>query len=159
MRKLYTKKAIEHFQNPHNYGRLKNPDGMGKVGNIVCGDVMHLYIKVGQNKKGEDIIKNIKFETYGCLAAIATSSVITDLVKGKTIKQVLAFDRQKVVDKLGGLPVVKVHCSVLAVDALFDAIYDYLSKNKKPIPKVLEQRRKRIEKEKEVIEKKYQELS
>ena len=156
MRKLYTKKAIEHFKNPHNYGKLKNPDGVGKVGNMVCGDVMHLYIKISQNKKGQDIIKNIKFETYGCLAAIATSSVITDLVKGKTIEQALEVDRDKVVKTLGGLPIVKVHCSVLAVDALFDAIYDYLTKNKKPIPEVLEKRRKRIEKEKEFIKKKYE---
>ena len=156
MRKLYTKKAIEHFKNPHNYGKLKNPDGVGKVGNMVCGDVMHLYIKISHNKKGQDIIKNIKFETYGCLAAIATSSVITDLVKGKTIEQALEVDRDKVVKTLGGLPIVKVHCSVLAVDALFDAIYDYLTKNKKPIPEVLEKRRKRIEKEKEFIKKKYE---
>ena len=156
MRKLYTKKAIEHFKNPHNYGKLKNPDGVGKVGNMVCGDVMHLYIKISQNKKGQDVIKNIKFETYGCLAAIATSSVITDLVKGKTIEQALEVDRDKVVKTLGGLPIVKVHCSVLAVDALFDAIYDYLTKNKKPIPEVLEKRRKRIEKEKEVIKRKYE---
>ena len=159
MKKLYTKKAIEHFRNPHNYGKIKNPDGVGKVGNLICGDVMHLYIKIGKNKKGEEIISNIKFETYGCLAAIATSSVITDLVKGKTIAEVLDFDRQKVVDELGGLPVIKIHCSVLAVDALLDAIHDYLKKNGRPIPDKLKKRLKRVEKEKKVVERKYEGLS
>jgi len=77
----YTKKVIEYFKKPHNYGRMKNPDGIGKVGNIVCGDVMWLYIKVGKDEKGKEIIKDIKFETFGCVAAIATSSVITDLAK------------------------------------------------------------------------------
>jgi nitrogen fixation NifU-like protein len=159
MRKFgpYTKKVIEHFNNPHNMGKMKNPDGVGKVGNIVCGDLMYLYIKVGKNKKGEEIIKDIKFQTYGCIAAIATSSVITDLVKGKPIKKALEFDRQKIVKELGGLPPIKLHCSVLAVDALLAAIYDYLKKNKKPIPKELQQRVKRIEKEKKEIARKYKE--
>jgi nitrogen fixation NifU-like protein len=153
----YTKKAFEHFQKPHNYGKIKNYDGLGKVGNIVCGDVMYLYIKVGKDKKGREIIKDIKFETYGCLAAIATSSVITDLVKGKTIEEALEVDRQKVVDSLGGLPPIKIHCSVLAVDALIGAIHDYLSKNKKSIPERLRERHKRIEEEKKEIEKRYKE--
>jgi len=153
----YTKKVIEHFQNPHNIGKMKNPNGVGKVGNIRCGDVMWLYIKIGKNKMGEEIIKDIKFQTYGCIAAIATSSVITDLVKGKTIKEALKFDRKKVVKELGGLPPIKLHCSVLAVDALLAAIYDYLKKNKKPIPKELQERHQRIEREKKEIEKRYKE--
>ena len=82
----YTKEVIKHFSHPHNYGKMKNADGVGKVGNIVCGDVMWLYIKIGKDKKGREIIKNIKFETFGCVAAISTSSIITDLVKGKTLK-------------------------------------------------------------------------
>ena len=86
---MYTDKVIKHFKNPHNYGKIKDPDGLGKVGNIICGDVMWLYIKVGQNKKGEEIIKDVKFETFGCVAAIATSSIITDLVKDKTLKEAL----------------------------------------------------------------------
>lgn len=157
MRKVgpYTKKVIEHFQKPHNYGKIKNPDGVGKVGNMRCGDVMWLYIKVAKNKKGEEIIKDISFETYGCIAAIATSSVITDLVKGKTIKESLNIDRQRVTQSLNGLPPVKWHCSVLAVDALLEAIHDYLKKNKKPIPEELKERHQKIKKEEKEIERRY----
>lgn len=131
----YTKKVIETFRNPHNYGRMKNPDGIGKVGNPVCGDVMWLYIKVGKNKKKEEIIKDIKFETFGCVAAISTSSIITDLVKGKTIKEALKVKKDDVIKSLGGLPKIKYHCSVLAVDALHKAIEDYLLKKGKTIDK------------------------
>ena len=154
---LYTKKVIEHFKNPHNMGRMKNPDGIGKVGNIICGDVMWLYIKVGKDKKGREIIKNIKFETFGCVAALATSSVITDLAKGKTIEEALKINRNDVVKSLGGLPPIKLHCSVLAADALTEAIYDYLSKNKREIPKELRETHQRIEKEKKEIEERYKE--
>jgi len=154
---LYTKKVIEHFKNPHNMGRMKNPDGIGKVGNIICGDVMWLYIKVGKDKKGREIIKNIKFETFGCVAALATSSVITDLARGKTIEEALKINRNDVVKSLGGLPPIKLHCSVLAADALTEAIYDYLSKNKREIPKELRETRQRIEKEKKEIEERYKE--
>jgi len=120
---IYSKKVIDHFQNPHNYGKMKNPDGVGKVGNPICGDVMHLYIKVEK-----EIIKDIKYETFGCVAAISTSSVVTDLAKGKTLQQALKIDSNKVVKSLGGLPEIKYHCSLLAVDALKKAINDYLSK-------------------------------
>jgi len=153
----YTKKVIEHFRNPRNFGKMKNPDGIGKVGNIVCGDVMWLYIKVGKDKKGKERIKDIKFETFGCVAALATSSVITEIVKGRTIQEAIELDRREIVGALGGLPPIKIHCSVLAVDALLEAIHDYLSKNKKPIPKKLLERHKRIQKEKKLIEKKYKE--
>jgi len=124
---LYTPKVMETFKNPHNYGRIKNADGVGKVGNPVCGDVMVLYINVG---KGETI-KDIKFETFGCVAAISTSSIITDLVKGKTIKEALRISKDDIVKSLGGLPKIKYHCSVLAVDALKEAIKDYNAKAKK----------------------------
>jgi len=120
-----------------------------------CGDVMQLYIKVDKNKKGEEIIKDIKFETYGCVAALASSSMITDLVKGKTIKQALKVNWKQMMDSLGGLPPVKIHCSVLAVDALSEAIYDYLIKNKKAIPEELEKSHKRTEEAKKIIEEKY----
>lgn len=153
---LYTKKVMETFKNPHNYGKIKDADGIGKVGNIQCGDVMWLYIKVGKNKKGEEIIKDIKFETFGCVAAISTSSVITDLAKGKTLKEALSIEKDKIIKKLGGLPEIKYHCSVLAVDALTEAIYDYLSKNKKPIPQELQKKHERIEKDKKTIEKRYE---
>lgn len=155
---MYTQKTLKHFKKPHNYGKIKNPDGIGKVGNIVCGDVMWLYIKVAKNKKGEEVIKDIKFETFGCVAAIATSSVITDLAKGKTIKDALKITREKVVNSLGGLPPIKIHCSVLAIDALAEAIYDYLSKNKKKIPTNLEKQHQRIEKERKLIKEKYKDF-
>lgn len=151
---FYTKKVIEHFRHPHNMGRIKNPDGVGMAGNIYCGDLMQLYIKIGKNKQKKEIIKDIKFETLGCPAAIATTSVVTDLVKRKTLEEALKFENDEIVKKLGGLPSTKYHCSLLAIDALTQAIYDYLSKNKKPIPKEIEKRHKRIEKEKKEIEKK-----
>lgn len=152
---MYTSKTIKHFKKPHNQGRMKNPDGLGKVGNIICGDVMWLYIKVGKNKKGEEIIKDVKFETFGCVAAIATSSIITDLAKGLTLKQATEISKSKVADSLDGLPPIKLHCSVLAADALAEAIYDYLLKNKKKIPLQLQKRHQRIEKERKLIEEKY----
>jgi nitrogen fixation NifU-like protein len=118
---------------------------------------MWLYIKIGKDKKGEEIIKNIKFETFGCVAAISTSSIITDLAKGKTLKKAIKIDKEKIIKSLGGLPPIKIHCSVLAVDALSEAIYDYLSRKKKPIPKEIKKRHQRIQKEKKIIEEKYKE--
>ncbi len=153
---LYTPKVMETFKNPHNYGKIKNADGIGKVGNIVCGDVMWLYIKVVQNKKKEDFIKDIKFETFGCVAAISTSSIITDLVKGKTIKEALKITKDNVIESLGGLPKIKYHCSVLAVDALVEAVYDYFLKSKKEIPAGLEKKHEIIKKSKDIIEKRYE---
>ena len=151
---LYTEKVMETFKNPHNYGKIKNADGIGKVGNIVCGDVMWLYIKVGQNKKGGEFIKDIKFETFGCVAAISTSSIITDLVKGKTIKEALKTTKDNVIESLGGLPKIKYHCSVLAVDALVEAVYDYFQKTKKEIPPDLEKKHLIIQKSTEIIDEK-----
>lgn len=152
---IYSKKVIEHFQSPHNYGRMKNPSGVGKAGNLICGDIMHLYIKIGKDKKGKEIIEDVSFETLGCAAAISTSSVVTDLVKCKTLKEALKIDNNKIVKSLGGLPVAKIHCSLLAVDALSEAIYNYLSKKKRKIPEELQKRHKRIEKERKKIEKRF----
>lgn len=121
----YSEKVLEHFQSPHNYGKMENPDGTGKVGNPQCGDIMYLYIKVKNNK-----ITDIKFETMGCAAAIATSSIVTDLAKGKTLEEAEKIDSKKVVESLGGLPVIKVHCSLLAVEALKKAIDEYREKTK-----------------------------
>ncbi len=143
---IYTKEVIKHFRNPHNYGKIKGYDGLGKVGNVVCGDEMWLYIKVGENKKGEETIKDVKFETFGCVAAIATSSVVTDLVKGKTIKEALKATKEDIVKVLGDLPPIKLHCSVLAIDALSEAVYDYLSKNKKKISEDLGKKHELIQK-------------
>jgi nitrogen fixation NifU-like protein len=153
---MYNKKVLQYFKNPRNFGKIKNPDGIGEVGNIICGDVMQLYIKVDKNKKGEEIIKDIKFEAYGCVAALASSSIITDLAKGKTIKQALKISQKQMISSLGGLPPVKTHCSVLAIDALSEAIYDYFIKNNKTIPKELEKLHKRIENGKKIIQERYQ---
>jgi len=141
---MYSKKALKYFRHPKNQGKIKNADGVGKVGNPVCGDVMYVYIKVGENKKKEEMIKDIKFETFGCVAAIATSSVVTDLAKGKTLKEAVKINKKDIVDFLGGLPPIKIHCSVLAIDALTEAVYEYLSKNKKKIPADLEKTHKMI---------------
>jgi nitrogen fixation NifU-like protein len=153
---LYTPKVMEAFKNPHNYGKIKNADGIGKVGNIVCGDVMWLYIKVAKNAKKQEIIKDIKFETFGCVAAISTSSTITDLAKGKTIEKALKIEKADIIKKLGGLPSVKYHCSVLAVDALIEAVYDYYVKNKMEISLDLQKKHDKIKKEKDIIEKRYE---
>ena len=154
---MYNKKVLQHFKSPHNFGKMKDPDGIGRVGNLICGDVMWFYIKIGNNKKGEEIIKDIKFETYGCVAALASSSIVTDLAKGKTIKQALKINQKEMITSLGGLPPVKIHCSILAVDALLEAIYNYLIKNKKIISEELEKHHKRIEREEKIIEEKYKE--
>ena len=122
---MYSKKVLEHFKKPHNVGKIANADGIGTVGNRACGDVMKLYIKVKDNK-----IVDIKFETMGCAAAIATSSIITDLAKGKTIEAALKITKDNIVEELEGLPPIKVHCSLLAIDALHAAIKDYQEKKK-----------------------------
>ncbi len=122
----YSKQVMEHFRNPKNVGEIKNPDGTGHVGNPVCGDIMELYIKVKDN-----VIKDAKFKTFGCGAAIATSSMVTELVKGKTIEEALKISNSAVAKALGGLPPIKMHCSVLAEEALKSAIDDYLKKSGK----------------------------
>ena len=123
---MYSDKVMEHFRNPRNMGEILNADGVGTVGNPVCGDLMTMYIKVK-----DDRIEDIKFKTYGCGAAIATSSMTTELAKGKTLEEAMKITRASVADSLGGLPKVKMHCSNLAADALHSAIEDYREKNKK----------------------------
>jgi nitrogen fixation NifU-like protein len=127
---FYSKKVMEHIQNPRNMGEIKNPDGVGTEGNPICGDVMRLYIKVSkpQRGKGSERIKDIKFQTLGCGAAIASSSMLTTMVKGKTLKEAEKITRKSIADALGGLPPVKIHCSVLAADALKKAIADFRKK-------------------------------
>ena len=119
----YSKKVMEHFMNPHNIGEIPDADGIGNVSSPVCGDIMRLYIKVEDEK-----IKDAKFKTFGCTAAIASSSMLTELIKGKTVKEALEISNKAVVEALDGLPPVKVHCSVLAEEALKSAIEDYLKK-------------------------------
>jgi nitrogen fixation NifU-like protein len=123
---MYSDKVMEHFRNPRNMGEILNADGVGTVGNPVCGDLMTMYIKVK-----DDRIEDIKFKTYGCGAAIATSSMTTELAKGKTLEEAMKITRASVADSLGGLPKVKMHCSNLAADALHVAIENYREKTKK----------------------------
>ena len=120
---MYSEKVIEYFQNPRNMGEISQADGIGTAGNPVCGDIMRLYITV---KDG--VIADIKFKTFGCAAAIATSSMLTELVKGKTIEEALAVTNKTVADALHGLPPAKMHCSMLAEEALRAAIEDYRKK-------------------------------
>jgi nitrogen fixation NifU-like protein len=120
---MYSAKVMEHFKNPHNMGEIPDADGVGTVGNPVCGDMMTIYIKVK-----DDRLTDIKFKTFGCGAAIATSSMITDLAKGKTLKEALEITRKNVADSLDGLPPIKMHCSNLAADGLHAAIEDYEKK-------------------------------
>jgi nitrogen fixation protein NifU and related proteins len=120
----YSDKVMDHFMNPRNMGEIENPDGVGTVGNPACGDVMRLFVKIEGNK-----IVDAKFKTFGCGAAIATSSMTTEMVKGKTIEEALGLSNQTVAEALDGLPPVKMHCSVLAEDALKSAIEDYLKKH------------------------------
>ena len=128
---MYSEKVMDHFRNPRNMGEMENPDGVGKVGNPVCGDMMELYIKVEN-----DIITDVKFMTFGCGAAIATSSMVTELVKGKTLDEALKISNATVAEALDGLPPVKMHCSVLAEDALKAAIEDYKTKKVQPVKTV-----------------------
>ena len=120
---MYSEKVLDHFKNPRNVGELEDADGEGTVGNPVCGDMMTMYIKVEDEK-----IEDIKFKTFGCGAAIATSSMTTELAKGKTLDEAINISRQDVADALDGLPPVKMHCSNLAADALHEAIKNYREK-------------------------------
>jgi nitrogen fixation NifU-like protein len=117
---MYSEKVMDHFRNPRNVGEIPDADGVGSVGNPVCGDMMTIYIKVKDDK-----ITDIKFKTFGCGAAVATSSMITELAKGKDLDEAMKITREDVADSLGGLPPVKMHCSNLAADALQEAIKDY----------------------------------
>ena len=125
----YSEKVMDHFTNPRNVGEIENADGVGVVGNAKCGDIMKMYLKID-----DDVITDCKFKTFGCGAAIATSSMATELIKGKTIWEALEITNKVVVEALEGLPPVKVHCSVLAEDAIKHAVADYLKKNGREVP-------------------------
>ncbi len=124
---LYNDKVMDHFLNPHNVGEIENADGIGTYGSPVCGDMMQMSINVDEN----DIITDAKFKTFGCGSAIASSSMATDMIIGKSVEEALELSNKKIVDELGGLPAVKLHCSVLAEHAIKAAIYDYAMKNGK----------------------------
>ena len=117
----YSEKVMEHFSNPKNVGEIEDANGVGTVGNAKCGDIMKMYIKIDEN----EIITDVKFKTFGCGAAIATSSMATEMIKGKSINEALTLTNKAVVEALGGLPAVKIHCSVLAEEAVKAAIADY----------------------------------
>ncbi len=121
---LYTETVMDHFTHPRNVGEIPDADGVGEVGNAKCGDIMKMYLKIK-----DDRIEDVKFETFGCGSAIASSSMATELIKGKTIEEALAVTNKQVVDALGGLPAYKLHCSVLAEEAVKAAVKDYYDKN------------------------------
>ena len=121
---MYNERVIKEFSNPQNVGEMADANGVGTVGNATCGDIMKIFLKIDEN----EIIQDVKFQTYGCGAAIATSSVATGLIKGKTVEEALKITNKQVVDELGGLPAQKLHCSVLAEEAIKKAIEDYRSK-------------------------------
>lgn len=123
---MYSDKVMDHFSNPRNVGELKDANGVGEVGNAKCGDIMRIYLHVE-----DGVIQDVKFKTFGCGAAIATSSMVTEMVKGKTLAEALEISNQAVAEALGGLPPAKMHCSNLAADALHEAIKDYMQKEGK----------------------------
>jgi len=125
----YSEKVMDHFMHPRNVGEISDASGVGTVGNPICGDVMKMFLKIE-----DDVIVDVKFKTFGCGAAVATSSMVTEMVKGKSIKEALTITNKAVAEALGGLPAVKMHCSVLAEEALRSALKDYYIKQGKPVP-------------------------
>ncbi len=149
---LYSEEIIEHFKNPKNIGKIENADGIGKVGNVICGDVMWFYIKVKDNR-----IADVKFQTFGCVVAIAVSSILTEMAKGKALEEAIKMTNKDILKKAGNVPPIKVHCSVLAAEGLHEAIYDYLKRNKMEIPEELEKEHQRIKKDLKQVEEKHPE--
>jgi len=151
---LYSKEVMKHFKSPKNVGVIKDADGKGRIGNMQCGDIMELYIKVKKDK-----ITGVKFQTFGCVVALAVSSILTEMVKGKTIQTAMKITNKDILDKAGKVPALKVHCSVLAADALKEAIYDYLSKNKREMPEDLQKTHQRIASNLKSVEDKHREFA
>ena len=139
---LYSDKVFEHFRNPRNVGIIEDADGIGEVGNTVCGDIMKMYLKIE-----EDVIKDVKFETFGCGSAIASSSMATELIKGKPIAEAMELTNKAVAEALDGLPDYKMHCSVLAEEAIQAALIDYYRKKGLPLPEGLEKAAAHAERE------------
>jgi len=152
---MYSERVVEHFRHPHNMGKLADYSAVGKVGNILCGDVMWLYIRVESDDRGRDVVADVSWETFGCTAAIATSSMVSELAKGKTLDEAIAITNRDVADELGGLPPVKMHCSALAADALSEAIYEYMTKEGRAIPAALRERHEHVQKDMATLEERY----
>lgn len=127
---FYAKKVLKRFKNPKFAGEIKNPEAIGQVGNAQCGDIMRVFLKVSKNKKGKEIIKDIKFKTMGCVAAIASSDAVCEVAKGKTLEQAKKITKKDILKKVGTLPQIKHHCSILGEEALMEALKNY-EKNKK----------------------------
>jgi nitrogen fixation NifU-like protein len=162
MRELlpYPKEIIKHFKNPKNLGRIKKPDAVGEAGNLACGDVMRIYLKI-KEKNGKKIISDIKGEVFGCIVAIANTSMLTTMVKGKSLEDTMKIRKEELIEKLGGrekIPAFKIHCSILALDALHEAIYNYYKKKNLKIPEFLENEHKRIQATIKTIEEKHKEF-
>ena len=141
----YTKKVMDVFMHPKNMGEIENPDAIGKVGNSSCGDLMWMFLRIENDKKGREIIKDVKVKTFGCVAAISTSSVLTEMIKGKPIEDAMTITKQDIVNVLDGLPGKKIHCSILAIDALKEAIFDFFTKKNRPIPSDLQKVHDRVQ--------------
>jgi nitrogen fixation NifU-like protein len=157
----YSKEIIKHFKNPKNLGRIKNPDTVGEAGSLICGDVMRIYLKIKKDSKGKLKISDIKGEVFGCFVAVANTSMLTTMVKGKTLEEVLKIKNEDLIKKLGGkekIPPIKIHCSILALDALHEAIYNYYKNKGMKIPEHLQKRHEAIRKTLENIEKKHKEF-
>ena len=144
---MYTEKVMDHFANPRNMGEIEAASGVGTVGNAKCGDIMRMYLDIDEN----GIINDVKFKTFGCGAAVATSSVATDLVKGKTVEEALEVTNKLVVEELGGLPRQKMHCSILAEEAIHAALWDYAKKNNMKIEGLKKPKSDIHEEEEEIV--------
>ena len=147
----YSKRVMELFRHPKGCRKMENPDAVGQAGSMLCGDIMKVYLKIGKKKDGL-FIKDISFQSFGCVANISSSSQTVEMAKGKTLEDAIKIKSMDVVKKLGSLPSIKVHCSVLAVDALREAIYKYLKKKGRPIPKEVLESHKRVQKELKEVE-------
>jgi len=155
---VYTDRVMDHFRNPRNMEKMDNPSAVGRVGRVACGDVMWFYIKVEPDADGREVITDVSWETFGCTAAIATSSMVSEIAKGKTLEEAVQITNRDAAEQLGGLPPIKMHCSALAADALNEAIYAYLSERGREIPEALAKRHERVAKEMATLDKRYQNL-
>lgn len=148
---MYSKKVMELFRNPKGCRKMENPDATGQAGSMLCGDIMKVYLKIGK-KDGKLFIKDISFQSFGCVANISSSSQTVEMARGRTLEDAIRIKNMDVVKKLGGLPSIKIHCSVLAVDALREAIYNYLKEKNLPIPKEVLESHRRVERELKEVE-------